>query len=94
VYGQVPVPRTYWIETGGAALDRPFFVMGRIDGCETNPTRVLMDPRFFASRERIAREFVDILARIHAIDPESAGQLLDGPADPIGCALARSKVKR
>jgi aminoglycoside phosphotransferase (APT) family kinase protein len=89
VYGSVPVPKTYWIETDGAALDRPFFVMGRIDGCEANPTRVLMDPRFFASRERIAREFVDILARIHAIDPESAGlSFLDGPADPGACALA------
>jgi len=89
VYGAVPVPRTYWIETDGAALDRPFFVMGRIDGCEANPTRVLMDPRYFPSRERIACEFTDILARIHAIDPASSGlEFLDGPADAGGCGLA------
>ena len=89
VYGKIPVPRTYWIETDGVALDRPFFVMGRIDGCEANPSKVLMDPRFVSSRDRMAREFIEILARIHAIDPEVAGlSFLDGPADPGGCALA------
>ena len=89
VYGAVPVPKTYWIETDGAALDRPFFVMGRIDGCEASPSKVLMDPRYFQSRDRIAREFVDILARIHAIEPQPAGlTFLDGPTDPARCALA------
>ncbi len=89
VYGKVPVPKTYWIETDGAALDRPFFVMGRIDGCETSPTRVLMDPRFFASRDRMAREFTDILARIHQFNWRAASlDFLDGPAGEDGCGLA------
>ena len=73
VYGKVPVPQTYWAEPDGANLDRPFFVMGRIDGCETSPSRVLMDPRYFASRERMAREFTEILARIHDFDWNAAG---------------------
>jgi aminoglycoside phosphotransferase (APT) family kinase protein len=89
VYGKVPVPKTYWIEADGAALDRPFFVMSRIDGCEASPSKVLMDPRFFSSRDRMAREFVEILARIHAIDARSSGlNFLDSPSGPAVCALA------
>jgi aminoglycoside phosphotransferase (APT) family kinase protein len=88
VHGKVPVPKTHWIETDGAALDRPFFVMGRIDGCETNPTRVLMDPRFFASRDRIAREFTDILARIHVLDWRALGlDFLDAPPGEDRCGI-------
>jgi len=89
VYGRVPVPRTFWSEPDGANLDRPFFVMSRIDGCETNPTRVLMDPRFFANRDRIAREFTDALARIHSLDWRSLGlDFLGVPEDLGACALA------
>jgi aminoglycoside phosphotransferase (APT) family kinase protein len=89
VYGHVPVPRTYWLETDGSHLDRPFFVMNRIDGCETNPTRVLMDPRFFANRARIAREFVDALVRIHKVDWKGLGlDFLGVPANEGACALA------
>jgi aminoglycoside phosphotransferase (APT) family kinase protein len=69
----IPVPRMYWLENDGSALDRPFFVMERIDGCETSPSKVLMDPRFFANRDRLAQQFVDILARIHAFDWTAAG---------------------
>jgi aminoglycoside phosphotransferase (APT) family kinase protein len=77
------------MEPDGAALERPFFVMGRIDGCETNPTRVLMDPRFFASRERIAREFVEILEAIHNIDWRKLGlEFLDGPEREDLCGTA------
>jgi aminoglycoside phosphotransferase (APT) family kinase protein len=87
VHGHVPVPRTYWLETDGAHLDRPFFVMGRIDGCETNPSRVLMDPRFFASRARISREFVECLAQIHRLDWRSLGlDFLGVPAAEDSCA--------
>jgi aminoglycoside phosphotransferase (APT) family kinase protein len=88
VYGKVPVPKTYWIETDGAALDRPFFVMGRIDGCETSPSKVLMDPRYFTARERMAREFVDVLAAIHAVDWRDCGlDFLEPPASVERCAL-------
>src|SRR5437868_2149204 len=33
----VPVPRMYWLETGSDALERPFFIMERIDGCQSDP---------------------------------------------------------
>ena len=51
----VPVPKMYWLESDGGLLDRPFFVMERIDGCETSPTQVLMDPRFFPVRAKLAQ---------------------------------------
>jgi aminoglycoside phosphotransferase (APT) family kinase protein len=84
----VPVPVMYWLETGGTWLDRPFFVMERIDGCETSPSKVLMDSRFFAARDRLARQFVDILARIHALDWRAAGlDFLGAPNSESDCAM-------
>ncbi len=84
----VPVPKMYWLENDGSALDRPFFVMERIDGCETNPSKVLMDPRFFPTRDRIAQEFVDVLVRIHAFDWRAGGLASLGvPASEAGCAI-------
>jgi aminoglycoside phosphotransferase (APT) family kinase protein len=85
----IPVPSMNWLETDGAWLDRPFFVMERIDGCETSPTKVLMDPRFFSSRDRLAQEFVAILASIHNLDWRGAGlEFLGPPASESACALA------
>ncbi|HEV8575367.1 MAG TPA: phosphotransferase family protein [Dehalococcoidia bacterium] len=84
----VPVPKMYWLENDGGALDRPFFLMERIDGCETSPTKVLMDPRFFAARERLAQQFVDVLARIHAFDWRAAGlDSLGVPANEAECGM-------
>jgi aminoglycoside phosphotransferase (APT) family kinase protein len=84
----IPVPRMYWLESDGAQLDRPFFVMERIDGCETSPTKVLMDPRFFHARDRLAQDFVDILARIHAVDWRAARlEFLGAPAGEDDCAM-------
>ena len=83
----VPVPKMYWLESDGGLLDRPFFVMERIDGCETSPTQVLMDPRFFPVRAKLAEHFVDILARIHALDWRGSGlDFLGAPTDEAACA--------
>lgn len=83
----IPVPKMYWLEEDPAPLERPFCLMERIDGCEASPQKVLMDPAFFAARARIADEFVDILARIHALDPRELGvESLDIPA-PDECGL-------
>lgn len=85
----VPVPRMYWLEQDPSWLDRPFFAMERIDGCETSPQKIVMDPRLHQVRTRIAQSFVNILAQIHAIDPSSpALAFLGAPPDPGGCALA------
>jgi len=84
----VPVPAMCWLETDGAWLDRPFFVMERIDGCETSPSKVLMDPRFLPARDRLAQQFVDILARIHALDWRAAGLgFLGTPSAEAECAM-------
>jgi len=64
----VPVPKMFWLETDNRWLERPFFVMERVDGCETNPQAVLLNPRFFQSRSILAGNFVKILAHIHTLD--------------------------
>ena len=82
----VPVPKMFWLETESHWLERPFFVMERIDGCETNPQTVLLDPRFFQSRAALADNFVQILARIHAVDWAKLGlDFLGVPADTGAC---------
>ena len=81
-------PRTLWLEQDGRWLDRPFFVMERIDGCEAAPTKLLMDPAFIPSRQRIAEQFVDILAHIHQLDWRKAGlDFLGAPGDEASCGL-------
>jgi len=84
----VPVPKMYWLESDGTFLDRPFFVMERIDGCETSPTKVLMDPRFYPVRAKLAGRVVDILACIHSLDWQASGlAFLGSPAGEAACAL-------
>lgn len=81
----VPVPKMYWLENNPSFLERPFFLMERIDGCETSPSKVLMDPRFFPVRDKLAQQFVDILGRIHLVDWRSSGlEFLGVPGD---CAI-------
>ena len=84
----VPVPRMYWLEPDTSWLDRPFFVMERVDECEVSATKLLTDPRFIAVQPRIAASFVDILARIHALDWRQLGlDFLPVPKGPEDCAL-------
>ena len=76
----IPVPRVEWFEPSSDWLDRPFFVMERAPGEPTPPTFPSeTDP---ALRERAARDFVDILARIHCLDWKKAGlDFLPGPGN-------------
>lgn len=84
----VPVPKMRWLEPSGEWLQRPFFVMERIDGCEASPTKVLMDPRFTQAREKVAADFVSVLARIHAIDSADESLAFFGsPPRPDECWL-------
>jgi aminoglycoside phosphotransferase (APT) family kinase protein len=59
----VPVPKPYWLETDPRFLERPFFVMERIDGCESQFQKVL-DPSFAPYRESLGRRSYEILADI------------------------------
>jgi aminoglycoside phosphotransferase (APT) family kinase protein len=47
-----------------------------------------MDPAYFGGRARMTDEFIDILARIHAIDWRAAGlDFMPVPADESACGL-------
>lgn len=86
----VPVPRIYWLEEGkGSPLERPFFIMERIDGCQADgQTLALRSPD--AGKARIARQFIEILAAIHSADPIACGLgdlNPDGFPTPEECAL-------
>ncbi len=84
----IPVPRMYWLEPDTTWLDRPFFVMERVDGCEVSAQKLLLEPRFISVQPRIASNFVDILARIHALDWRDPGlDFLGVPRDAGACAM-------
>ncbi|MFQ5666122.1 MAG: phosphotransferase family protein [Candidatus Binatia bacterium] len=59
----VPVPRALWLETDPGPLERPFSVMERIDGCESQ-FQLLLDPSFAPYREALGRRMYEILADI------------------------------
>jgi aminoglycoside phosphotransferase (APT) family kinase protein len=84
----VPVPKMRWLEQGTEWLERPFFVMERIDGCEASPSKVLMDPSFLAGRARMTDGFVEALAKIHAIDVGPDLAFLGPPPAVDACGMA------
>jgi aminoglycoside phosphotransferase (APT) family kinase protein len=71
----VPMPRLVALELDRSHLGMPFYVMERLDGhvpVQWQPD----DPIAFPtpeSRTAVGHEFVDVLARIHAIDWRGAG---------------------
>ncbi|MBI1187580.1 MAG: phosphotransferase [Alphaproteobacteria bacterium] len=80
----VPVPEAIALVADDSVLERPFFIMERIDhGASSSPFQP--DP-FGAHRESIGREFFSILGAIAAVDPydtEMPG-VVDTPA-PEDC---------
>jgi aminoglycoside phosphotransferase (APT) family kinase protein len=88
VHGRgVPIPEVLWMEQDATLLDRPFALMERLDGCEASPQKVLMDGAFIGGRARMAAEFAEILARIHAIDWRAAGLGFLGAPAAESCGL-------
>jgi len=84
----VPVPRMHWLEPDPAWLERPFFIMERVDGCEVSAQKLLFESRFVTVHRLIAQKFVDILARIHAVDWRQLGlDFLPVPEEPSDCPL-------
>lgn len=67
----IPVPKVEWFEASSEWLERPFFVMERAPGVPTPPT--FPSTGDAAQRDRAARDFMEILARIHRLDWQSAG---------------------
>jgi aminoglycoside phosphotransferase (APT) family kinase protein len=82
----VPVPKMHWLETDPQWLNRPFVVMERVDGCETNPQTLAVDPNYAKARSRLARRFAEVLAAIHHVDWRGLGlDFLGVPESPAHC---------
>jgi aminoglycoside phosphotransferase (APT) family kinase protein len=87
----VPLPAVYWLETNSAVLERPFYVMERIEGrvpvpWDAHNREVFPDD---GARGRLGRDFVEVLARVHAVDIAGAGlDFLGPPPSPDAAAHA------
>jgi aminoglycoside phosphotransferase (APT) family kinase protein len=69
----VPVPRTLHLCTDPAVLGAPFYVMERVVGLhvvDTLPPGYADEP---AQRRAIGDGLVDVLADLHAVDPDAVG---------------------
>ena len=83
----VPVPRIDFLETDTKWLDRPFFVMEEI--LESAPGRVFQPDPYGEAREKVGRQFWEILGAIHGADviELELGEGFDEPAEPHTAAL-------
>jgi aminoglycoside phosphotransferase (APT) family kinase protein len=85
VDSDIPVPGLIGLETDAEPIGMPFYAMDRVEGVVPVQWQG-KDPTIFPdeeTRHRIGVDFIDTLARIHAIDHTAArlGDLLPGPAD-------------
>jgi aminoglycoside phosphotransferase (APT) family kinase protein len=79
-----PVPEAIALELDGGMLDRPFFIMEEIEGCEV--ASILMPDPYGAHRDRIGQQFFSLLGRIAKTDPAEIGLAdFDGAQDVRGC---------
>lgn len=70
--GEVPVPRPLWLEEETEWLERPFFVMEEIRGCESSPQALLLPP-YAEHIEGIAEQKWTILGAIARAEPGAVG---------------------
>jgi aminoglycoside phosphotransferase (APT) family kinase protein len=77
----IPAPEALWVEGDARWLGAPFFVMERIDGCETAPQALFGEP-YASVGERIGERLFEIGGRIAALDWEAAGfgEFMETPA--------------
>ena len=68
----MPVPRSLWRERDEAWFGGAFFVMERVDGCETSPQAVFNEP-YLEVADRIGEKIFEIGGRIAAFDWQTAG---------------------
>ncbi len=85
----IPVPRMHWLELGTQWLERPFFIMERVDGQAPVGTFPAGYPP--AVQARVAEQFIDILARIHRLDWQAHGLASLGVPAP-GIDAARTQL--
>lgn len=82
----VPVPPVHWSCDDPAVLGSAFFLMEHVDG-ETLPRRLLRDDAYADARRVMTAQLGEVLARIHAIDPDrpelaGLGSVGQGGASP------------
>ncbi len=83
---EVPVPRPLYLENETRWLDRPFFVMEEIPGCQASPGG-LAEPPYRERRRRIGEQKWSILGRLAALDPAELGLTARmSVPDPAECA--------
>jgi len=83
----IPIPRVYWLERDGLALERPFFVMERLPGASDGTGAALAtSPDYAGVRPVVARQHAEILAAIHRADINRIPSL-DRPPSPGDAAL-------
>jgi aminoglycoside phosphotransferase (APT) family kinase protein len=68
----VPVPPVVGLCTDADVNGAPFYVMDFVDG-HVIRDREAADALDTAARERVGREVPEVLARIHAVDPDAVG---------------------
>lgn len=68
----VLVPRPRWSCEDPKVLDLPFFIMDRIEG-ESVGSRVVRAPQLAEARKALPEQMGRQLARIHAVEPGTAG---------------------
>lgn len=86
----VPVPRIYWLEESGGPLERPFFIMERVDGCSPDGMALALRPDD-AGKAHIARRKFEILGAIHSAEPRAIGL---GELNPEGFPAAEDCAAR
>jgi aminoglycoside phosphotransferase (APT) family kinase protein len=90
----LPSPPTPWFTNDPADLDRPFYVMERIDGDVPVPAGGDGEgPLPAAHRETLGPDVVDALAQLHAIDWRARGLDFLG-VPPAGTAIAARELAR
>ena len=64
----VAVPEALWLNRDGEVLDKPFFLMRKVEGVAAGH-RLVKDPGFAIDRKRLVERLGEELAKIHALQP-------------------------
>jgi aminoglycoside phosphotransferase (APT) family kinase protein len=75
--GGLPVPTVLASSDEAVAVGSPFLLMEHVDG-ETIPRKILREPAFEPALPRLAAQCGEILARLHALDPDQVEGLEGG----------------
>lgn len=69
----VPVPPALAHCTDESVIGAPFYVMGHVDGVVLHTAEMAEQAFTEDERATIGRSFIDVLARLHAVDPDDVG---------------------